>query len=257
MTTQAKTAQSEWDRVLAEQADSPEQFATVVPDSYLREGEVLGPVNDSNPAPSRLSSLRFKGYVEVWDTRTGVKSLQPWWLLWQTMKKKREDGSFVFTRTDPKIPPNYGADLVCPLNPASSEYETVKGMGFKVCTKQHIPHEDARMRHVKKSHSRAWEAMERIRTERIRQEDRKLQQDMLAAMTAAAVRGVSAPAPLPGVEVVDVVHGSTVQEDPTDFIGKCAQCGKAFSGQSEAVTFNKIRLHHRASHRDVPMQETI
>src|SRR3990167_1158539 len=162
MVTKEKKALSEWDRVLAEQANSPEQFATVAPPSYMKEGELINRPTDNDPAPMRVRSLRFKGYVEVWDTVTGVKSLQPWWLLWQTMKKQRPDGSKVFTRTDPKIPPNHGADLFCYLNPASPESQRVKGMGFKPCTKQRIPHED-----------------------------RQLQKDMLAAMTQNAVAGVA------------------------------------------------------------------
>ena len=131
MVSKTQKADVEWDRLLAEQANSPEQFATVSPPSYMKAGEVLGPVNEANPAPMRVSDLRFKGYVEVWDTVSGVKSLQPWWLLWQTMKKKRPDGSSVFTRTDPKIPPNYGADLFCYLNVATPEYQRVKQLGFK------------------------------------------------------------------------------------------------------------------------------
>lgn len=237
MVTQEKKAQSEWDRVLAEQANTPEQFATVAPPSYMKEGDMLGPVNETNPAPMRINSLRFKGYVEVWDTVTGVKSLQPWWLLWQTMKKKRADGSLVFTRTDPKIPPNYGADLVCYMNPASKEHARVKGMGFKDCTKQHIPHEDALMRHVKKSHSRAWEALERERTERIRQEDRKLQQDMLSAMTQAAVRGVAAPTAT--VPVAEMLSRVPAEEHKTT----CDKCGTVFSKPTRAGAVGSLRFH--------------
>ena len=227
MVTKEKKALSEWDRVLAEQANSPEQFATVAPPSYMKEGELINRPTDNDPAPMRVSSLRFNGYVEVWDTVTGVKSLQPWWLLWQTMKKQRPDGSKVFTRTDPKIPPNHGADLFCYLNPASPESQRVKGMGFKPCTKQHIPHEDALMRHVKKSHSRAWEALERERTERIRQEDRQLQKDMLAAMTQNAVAGV-AVAPK-----VAQLHSDA-----------CPKCHKEFTKSSVDRLASALRLHN-------------
>ena len=233
MVTQEKRAQSDWDRLLAEQANSPEQVGTVAPASFMKEGDVLGPVNETNPAPMRVSSLRFKGYVEVWDTVTGVKSLQPWWLLWQTMKKKRPDGSLVFTRTDPKIKPNYGADLVCYMNPASSEYERVKGMGFKPCTKQHIPHHDGLMRHVKKSHARAWEALEREREERIREEDRQLQRDMLAEMTKAAARGVSAPAPSAAPATVPLEQHTAT----------CDKCGTQFSKPTRTGAAGSLRFH--------------
>lgn len=158
----AKEQKTEWDGLLEQ------EVASVEPPSYMRSGEIINRPTEEAPAPMQVSDLRFKGYVEVWDTRTGIKSLQPWWLLWQTMRKTREDGSLVFSRTDPQIPPNYGADLFCPLNPASPDYPKLKGMGFKQCRKQHIPHQDALMRHVQKSHSRAWDAMERDQ-----EEDRK------------------------------------------------------------------------------------
>ena len=217
--------QAEWDGLMEEQADS------VVPPGYMRSGEIVNRPTDDAPAVMRVSDLRFKGYVQVWDTQTGILSLQPWWLMWQTMRKKRPDGSLVFTRTDPKIAPNHGADLFCPLNPVSSEYPRLKGMGFKPCTKQHIPHEDALMRHVQKSHSRAWEAMERDREERIRQEDRKLQQDMLRAMTAAAVKGVAAP--LPAAEPAKL------------FSATCDKCQRVFNDRTEGTARNNLRMHQR------------
>ena len=188
-----KPVQEEWGELLAEQGRD------VVPPGYMKDGEILNRPSDENPAPMRVNSLAFKGYVEVWDTQTGIKSLQPRWLLWQTMRKKRADGSLVFTRTDPKIAPNHGADLKCPLNPASPEHFRLKSMGFKECTKQHIPHQDALMRHVRKSHQRAWEAMEREREDRLREEDRQMQRDMLQALTAAAVKGVTVVTPEPAL----------------------------------------------------------
>lgn len=177
---------TEWDNLLKEQPD------TVVPESFMKVGEIVNKPTESAPAPMQISDLAFKGYVRVWDTITGVESLQPWWLMWQTMRKKREDGSQVFTRTNPHIPPNYGADLFCPLNPEAPEYAQYKAKGFKACLKRHIPHEDALMQHVRKSHMRAFAMMERDREDRIRDEDRQMQRDMLAALTGAAVKGVQA-----------------------------------------------------------------
>lgn len=147
----------------------------VTPDSYMKVGDQLVAPEGGDPSGMHISALRFKGYVEVWDTKTGDKSLQPWWLMWQTMNKRHPDGTAVFTRVDPKIPPDHGADLFCPLHPESPEFASLRGMGFKPCRKQHIPHEAARMQHVRSSHKRAWDAIERARLERQRAEDRELQ----------------------------------------------------------------------------------
>ena len=221
--------QAEWDALLARESDSVPQVA---PASYMKEGEILNRPSETNPLPLRVTSLRYKGYVEVWDTLTGEKSLQPWWLLWQTMKKKREDGTLVFTRSDPHIPPNYGADLTCPLNPKSPEYKKLKKMGFRDCKKQHIPHIDGLQRHVQKSHSRAWEAMERERETQERQEDRQLQRDMLAALTGAAVQNVAVPAPQPN----PVPAGPLIT-------AQCPKCQKEFAKPTQAGALGAVRFH--------------
>ena len=236
----SRQQQAEWDGLIAEQADS------VVPPSYMQQGEILNRPTEANPMALRVSDLRFKGYVEVWDSRTGIQSLQPYWLLWQTMRKTREDGSLVFTRTNPHIEPNYGADLFCPLNPDSPEYSLLKGMGFQPCKKQHIPHQDGLMRHVKKSHSRAWDAMERERTEKIRNEDRKLQFDMLKAMTDAVARGVMLPDAVPTQAAI--LAAQTVAS-PTDlpdvaFRAEC-KCGNSYGATTDKQAQNKLRLHQR------------
>lgn len=155
----------------------------VNPSTYLKTGDVLVSPEGADPSGMHVSALRFKGYVEVWDTVTGDKSLQPWWLMWQTMNKRRPDGTLVFTRTDPHIAPNHGADLFCPLHPESPEFASLSGMGFKACKKRHIPHEAARTHHVRSSHKRAWDAIERARAERQRAEDRELQLATIASNT--------------------------------------------------------------------------
>ena len=93
----------------------------------------------------------------------------------QRKKKHHDDGTQMFTRVNPYIPPDYGLDLYCPLNPDSPEHHRVAGMGFKPCKKRHIPTHDAVNAHVMKSHRRGYTALERDREERRREEDRELQ----------------------------------------------------------------------------------
>lgn len=167
----------------------------VIPEGYMQPGEILNTPSADAPLAMRVHDLAFKGYKQVWDTVTGVKSLQPWWLLWQTFSKTREDGTPVFTDKDPGIAPNYGQDLKCYLHPDSPEAAQLLGMGFKPCRKQHIPHEAARELHLRYSHKSAHVAMERLRTERIREEDRDLQKQVLTALSQAAARGVGVELP--------------------------------------------------------------
>lgn len=147
----------------------------VIPPGYMQQGEDVIKGTEAEPSGMHVSSLRFKGYVRVWDTKTGVESLQPWWVLWQTMTFKHPDGTLMYTRVNPRIPQNHGEDLFCPLNPDSPEHALLAGKGFKPCRKRHIPHQDAVSRHVLKSHKRAHAAIERDRVDRQRAEDRAIQ----------------------------------------------------------------------------------
>jgi hypothetical protein len=179
---------AQWDALVAGEADAaPESPEGVSPDSFMQEGDIINAPSSEAPLAMRLSELRYKGYVRVWNTKTGDTSLQPWWLLWQTFRKKHPDGSLVFTRTDPKIPPNHGEDWHCPMNPNAPDdprFVAVKTMGFKECKKQHIPHLDALYQHLRKSHKRAWDAMERDEEERTREEGLSLQRESIATQQA-------------------------------------------------------------------------
>ena len=130
-------------------------------------------------------------------------SYQPRWLLWQTFQLKREDGSFIFTDKDPKIPQNYGLDLVCLLHPDSPDYPMLKAMGFKPCLKHHTPTRAALDAHMQKSHKRAYAAMQDYMTKKERAEDRELQlaairsnQELIRAMAGNVGRPAEAEAPL-------------------------------------------------------------
>ena len=170
----------------------------VVPPSNLQVGDQLVRPSSSDPSRVEVTDMRFKGYVQVWDTRTGVMSLQPWWLLWQTMRKRRSDGSLVFTQEDPKIPQNHGADLYCYLNPLSDSHERLQGFGFATCIKQHIPHQDGLMRHIRHSHNRLWDFLQsekeddRDRKEQEeREKDRALQREFMEVLMQRAVSSPS------------------------------------------------------------------
>ena len=168
MTTENATQES-WEEAINRVSDSTP--------AAMQEGEVLSTSNDE--FPTKVSSLRHKGYVPYWDTRTGGYNEGPQYLKWQIGEMKRPDGSAMYTFVDPKMPPDYGLDLSCPLNSNSPDYDKVKNMGFAECSRRHVPNQNALDLHVQKSHKRAASALAQLKTDAIREEDRDLQRQML------------------------------------------------------------------------------
>lgn len=167
----------------------------------IREGAILSG-QGADDVPVRVSSLEYKGYIEMWDTRTGALNLCPQWFWWQAAKLQQADGTLMYTRTNPHIAPNYGEDLVCPLNPLAPSYADIAGMGFKPCRKRHIPNQAAVEAHVLHSHGRAHTAMATRRSEQHRAEDRALQVEAVRSqqefMRVLMAQIVGAPAQAAG-----------------------------------------------------------
>lgn len=196
MTTTTESDQTSLAALMAQQGDE------VMPDGTLQTGTTMskgGGVTLSRSdgqvaeGEARVEDLAFKGYVTVWDNRTGRAVLQPKWILWQTFSLKRPDGSRIFTNTDPKIPQNYGLNLACRLHPESNDYELLKDMGFNSCSKRHTPTKIALDDHMRHSHKRAYAVLKDADEAHSRAEDRELQREvmrsnqaLIAAMAEAA-----------------------------------------------------------------------
>ena len=233
--TTLSAQEQQWNALIAEQAES-------APGSFLQEGEVLNRGDGDVPGQMRVSALQYNGYAEVWHTRTGDKSLQPWYLLHQTMRKRFGDGAreLVFTRTNPNIPPEYGEDLFCPLNPEAPVEERFEGRGFKPCTKRHIPHWDALQRHIRKSHGRAWDAMERDREDRERETDRALQRQNIESQgkfMQAMMQNAASPRPTAPVLAKVAVKA-------------CELCGQEFQAALPLAAAAKLKAHKKREHQE-------
>ena len=208
MTTQDTVATAEAEEAWREAiAEEPETVAKL-PDGFLKEGEVISTPSESSPSASRVTSLRYKGYLPYWNTHTGGYNECPHWFRWQVAQMTHEDGTKMYTFADPHIAPNYGQDLCCPLNPASPDYHRIEGLGFKVCKKAHIPHQDALEAHVQKSHKRASTALRRESENRIRDEDRELQRETLRSNQELLRAMIGGAAPT-----------ATIAPNPTDLTG--------------------------------------
>ncbi len=254
----------DWEKLVNQHADA-------APGTYLQEGEVLSSGlgrGEEDLVPMKIESLRFKGYVEVWDNRTGILSLQPWWLLYQTMRKRREDGSLVFTRTNPHIAPDYGEDLFCPLNPDAPQdgyLPNFSGRGFRPCRKKHIPHQEGLERHVIKTHGRAWEAMQRERVAREREEDRQLQREQIESNRE--IMRMMARQQMGNVDISSVTQSAIVEPANFSYVPAptepvkvrvprlqreghrtCEVCGEEFTGKNNGGATLLLARHKKAAH---------
>ena len=208
-------------------------MTTQVPsEGFLKEGDVVAAPTADNPIGDKVTGLRYKGYLEYWDTKTGVRNQCPHWFKWQVDAMTHEDGSPMYTFTDPHIPLDHGQDLQCPLNPQSPEHYKVADKGFRACKKSHIPNRDAMERHVRSSHKRAWESMATDARERVRLEDRDLQLQILASNQELIKAMMSQNAP--AVAVAPVVGETTVE---------CEKCGKSFTKDTADKARSALTAH--------------
>lgn len=231
-----KTSDAEWNAAINAEG--------VTPDGAMAEGEILNKPSDQNPNAVRVSSLKFKGYVEIWNTKTGVRLLTPQFFLWQIAKMTHEDGKAMYTRTDPHIPLDHGQNLFCPLNPDSPDYGILKGRGYKPCRKQHIPNQVAVDIHVSHTHKRAFVSLKEERERSERAEDRGIYKELLTKLsTNATPQDVIVPAAEIALGTVAVARAKAprrARNGVKPFI--CASgCDKMIKNQ---------KMHDRNSHKE-------
>ena len=244
--SQYEPTEAEWQELInREVADLPEvsEIPEVTPPGSPKQGTITHVGTNESPGDTRIAALAFEGFVEVWNRKTGDKSLQPRWLLWQTMSKTFEDGTKVYTMTDPKIPQSLGDDLPCFLHPSHEMSDRLRKMGFPECRKAHLRNQQARNAHCRHSHKAAWSFLEDDKAERIREEDRQIQRDLLRVMSEAAMRGIN-------VEVPESVKQFVADDIPIPtrkdlFTANCPRCLKDFTGKSRKRANAKVLQHDR------------
>src|SRR4030042_6807772 len=94
-------------------------------------GDRPGSVLEKGQMPSIVHSINSAGYVWMWDTRTGERSKTNVNMLPTQLKKKREDGSRVFTTIDPGIT-QFRGTLKCLLHSDSPNRKHFDELGFTV-----------------------------------------------------------------------------------------------------------------------------
>ncbi len=170
---------------------------------------VKNPVIDdgkSTGAPVVVHEISGAGYVYVWDSRTFEKVPVLYYRIGQVLRKKRPDGSYMFTVRDPGQLPKRG-EIKCMLHPESADRKHFDELGFRTCAKKNIINNYELRRHMQMKHPQEFKAINEEKETRQKDEDRALQQALVKAMTERAVP----PAP------------------PKPFV--CDKCGADFGSQ--------------------------
>ncbi len=145
----------------------------------LKPRTIIHQGDAEQPMPQAVTSVTSAGYIEMWDTRTGEKSKTNRNMLPVQLRKKRSDGSLMFTIRDPHITPKRGT-CKCLLHPDRPERAMFDTMGFVVCTKSDIPSErEVEDGHMAKKHQSEWKTIQRMREEARRDREWTLQQAIL------------------------------------------------------------------------------
>ena len=139
--------------------------------SELKENPVIHKGDDELEAPMTVKELTSAGYVYLWDSRTyeGAPVLR--YMATEVLSRRREDGSFIWTTIDPKKRPVRGTHK-CLLHQDGSDRKEYDKMGLRTCRKSSIKNEFEVKQHMMKKHPKEWLAIEDVRKEKERQEDR-------------------------------------------------------------------------------------
>ena len=163
--------------------------------SELKVNPVIHRGDEELDAPMTVKELTSAGYVYVWDSRTYERAPVLYYMLPSILRRRREDGSFIWTTNDPKKLPKRGT-MKCLLHKDTPDREKYDEMGLRTCRKSNIINAFEVKQHMMKKHPKEWQAIEDMRKERERQEDRAFQRTLYEAVGAKKEEVKEEKAPL-------------------------------------------------------------
>jgi len=138
--------------------------------------------------------LQTAGWVYVYDTQTGNRSVINRNMLPQQLEKRRSNGTYVFSTRKPEGVTPVKGTLKCFLHEDDPNRENHDRMGFVRCTKSNFISELDRSRHMRTRHPRAHATLEneRVREERAEERlERRALTESIKAMAESNSRGKS------------------------------------------------------------------
>ena len=160
------------------------------PGSFNRRQVIHSP-SDTFPIDVQVASLESAGYVYVYDTETGERSVINRNMLETQLSKLRPDGTRFFTTVKPAFEPKRGT-LKCLLHPDDPDRGLYDSWGFTTCAKSNLISEFQVNRHVQIRHRMEWQTIYEERERQEKEEERNFQRQLLGL---AAQRGTQTHAP--------------------------------------------------------------
>jgi len=179
--TQTETLTEENDVLIEEML----QQATEAPEPGGDESRVIHRGDENQPAPMLMSTMISAGWVYIYETKTGERSVANRNNLVMLLKIKNPDGTRRFTTKQPPFAPKMGTTK-CLLHADSPMREYYNELGLPVCRKANLRNKFNVTQHMKKRHPVEWETIEQERIEAEKQEERDFRKSLMVGQQVAA-----------------------------------------------------------------------
>ncbi len=140
----------------AEKADEPGE---------LSRNRLIHSGDEELPAPMVATALKSAGYTYIYNRKTGERSITNNNMLPTQLKKKNEDGSYVFTLSKPEFKPKRGT-LKCMLHAEDPNRAHYDELGFPTCKKSNLVSPFQVSMHMQKRHKAEWAALQQEKKEK-------------------------------------------------------------------------------------------
>jgi len=156
------------------------------PGSFDRRKVIHSP-SDAFPIDVQIASLESAGYVYVYDTENGERSVVNRNMLESQLQKMRPEGTRYFTTVKPDKEPKRGT-LKCLLHSDDPDRGQYDIWGFATCNKSNLISEFQVNRHVQIRHRMEWQTIYEDRERKEKEEERNFQRQLLGAATRTGVQ---------------------------------------------------------------------
>lgn len=187
---------------------------------------------DNRDAMSTVE-LESAGWMYLWDTLTGLRSRINRNMLRSALRKRRDDGTQVYTPYDPKVP-QPEPTFLCILHKDHPDRPFFDQRRSVVCRKVLMSEEDQES-HIRHRHQREWRMYEAAEKRRIDEEERVLRRLNIESLTRLS--------PSIAGTVAEANGGSGSGTSTATVSEPCPDCGETLTAKPQGMHLK--RFNHR------------